>query len=730
MVHLFENDRQKPKIPPRNRWRLLHLYTLLATALLCVLLPHSGLANDKRPLTALAYEGFLPLPSLGIEADELMSLLLDIKTSLPGEVSNEQLKGAAKSVQDFYRAKGVEFVTVTVSPRLSSSGVVWLRVNDLRKAQPIEKALEAPLVTEPSAPEKPSAPAKPSVPIEATVGTGPVVKASPATRIKTETLAEPVIEEGQVTQTVREAQTKPIAEPTLEPIGKNRSLLSTPEEQAILPVDSTIDFGALNVATLGIEQERVSALIRQLKEGMGQYLSLEELYSIADELTVLIRQQGYKFHSVYVPVQRLRKGQPVRFELLAGTLGDVHVRGDEDALNERVRAIFDDLLGQVIYQPEIDQKILSLKRQFGLELVAYYSRGSGPSQARLNLKVARSRDWFAKMSVDNYGNESTGRERVLAIAGTHGLFGVFDSLSLGVQQAIDGERNTYGSLDYRTPLWSLGHELSFRASNNQFDLGGDFESLDLEGDARVLSAAYHFTAVESFTQTHRFALAYNDKSNDYDSPFNDPLLEQEEAAQSASLNWLWQYRPIASAWQYALSIGISNGKFDSSTSPFDESFTKLQFSQQLQWALGKLSSWGSLRWSLRGQYSEHNLSSFESFAMTGAFGVRGYATGYFSAERGALTSLEWRLPALDWLGQSLRLTPFLFSDAGYGERLGSNDLAESRAFLSGAGLGLDLELHGSWHLRLQGAGGLQEDVYENPDPDDLSLLFSLEYQWR
>ncbi|GEM_PF-1104289 len=475
--------------------------------------------------------------------------------------------------------------------------------------------------------------------------------------------------------------------------------------------------------------EKIQHTYKRSRNQFGEAVTLDELYVVVDDLGKLYRDYGYKFHSVFLPHQKLKDNKNARISILVARLGDVNVRGGDKGLNQELKRLFNPVLGKPLYQPNVDKIVLGIKAKYGIEVFPYYSRGSERGEVRLNIKATRSSRWVGSFSADNFGNDSTGKDRVTAVVTNYDLLGNLDSLSMGILKAVDGKENTYGFINYDTPVYSLDHTLSLSASNNQFDVEGGFESLGLEGDASLFGVQYSYDLSRSFDLQQRISAGVNYKKNTYDSLFNEPLLERDETSRTASLSWSLNYRPIASSWSYGVYIGVVGGNYEIEGLEQETDFYKGVLSQQFQWGIGDSQSWwfSSLKWSLKGQYSEEKLSSFELLPMSGAYGVRNVDSGYFGADRGGLAHLEWWLPNLVSSFSNVKVTPFVYYDLAYGERLTLNDTFVSRALLGGSGVGLQTTYNKHFILSVSAALSSNHDVGLNPEPEQTDFLVKLNY---
>lgn len=457
------------------------------------------------------------------------------------------------------------------------------------------------------------------------------------------------------------------------------------------------------------------ALVDALVVARNEYpleMTLEQINSLADVVTRLYRDNGYKFHRVIVPPQKPRQGL-IEFSVLDARLGDIHVHG-KGVDTEAIENVFKQFLQQPLYQPDIDRRVQALKAQRGIDAVAYYSRGAKKGEVRLNLKVEQQ-SIKVYSQLDNYGSESTGRDRLMVGGNWYSPFGRLDNLSVGVMAANSEERNHYGYINYSSPLWDLDNQLSLNLSNNQFALGEEFSSLEFDGDARIAELKYERTLSRSWQGQQKLSVAGTYKSADYRSLLKDPSLERDEVSRSLWLGWSIDYQAPSRSYYNQFSIQAMSGEYRVD-GLFDEErkFNKYQINNRYQFSWGDAGeNWSShISHSVRAQYSDDIIPSFEKIVLTGSSGVRAFKPGYFSAERGAITSLEWRFP---WLLEftdieNFSVIPMVFIDAGYGEKVFMGQKVIDRAFLAGAGLGLTLSMGEYWALQVVGAKELEQDV--------------------
>lgn len=474
-------------------------------------------------------------------------------------------------------------------------------------------------------------------------------------------------------------------------------------------------------------------LVNTLVEARNQYpmtMSLEQINGLADEVTQLYRRRGYKFHRVIVPPQKPKLGL-VEFSIIEARLGDIQVRG-ADVNEEAIKNLFSRLIQKPLYQPDIDRTVQVLKAQNGIDAVAYYSRGRRSGEVRLNIKV-KQKKLSIHSQLDNHGSESTGVNRMLVGGSWHNPTGRFDQLSAGVMTADSGENNYYGYINYVAPLWNLNNSVSMSLSNNQFSIGEEFSALDFSGDARIGEIEYRHKFKDSFKSRQAVSLSGAYKDADYDSLLNDSSIERDEISKSFALAWHGYNQLSPEGWANQFSLQLVNGRYRVD-GLFEEprEFNKLSVTDKMQFGWGELGS----RWSsvvtteVRGQYAEDIVPSFEKLVLTGANGVRAFQPGFFAAERGAIASVEWHFP---WLFSSssdanFSVAPMLFYDAGYGEKLLLSDQVFDRAFMSGAGLGLEISLDDYWLLHIVAAKDFQSSLDSGLEVETADVFIRLNYR--
>lgn len=478
-------------------------------------------------------------------------------------------------------------------------------------------------------------------------------------------------------------------------------------------VDSRIEVGRLtlqgfsSIVDYPLDISDIRGELNRLRSEYPTKVSVDELHQIADALTLYVRAKGFVFHTVYLPPQKM-VGDEVYLELQEGVLTDIHVLNQTEIPDRRIKRIFRPLIGRLLYAPDVEERVKALKAQTGVKVFPFYSRGAAVGETRLNIRVDPDKNHHFSLKVDNYGSPTSGEYRALGQWTITQFTNRFDRLSLAVLAAVDDVPNYYGSIAYTRPTASLNYAWDISASNNQFELGDRFESLGLQGDAVILSTGLSFQRVHRAERRERWRLGYSDKSNRLDS--DGVLLDKEDSqAFSLDLNKAFQWPELKFASLTHVSIALGDFQINDD---IDDKFTKLELNSQWTKGLGsggRAHSVLGLTFSL--QDSDVNLPSIESFALTGPYGVRGFAPGMFSADSAFLVSGEWQMPNLLRVeGARWGLQPYAFIDWAKGEKLAIGANPASEAEFSGAGGGLRFYFGKHISGQIYGAGRIDGEI--------------------
>lgn len=439
--------------------------------------------------------------------------------------------------------------------------------------------------------------------------------------------------------------------------------------------------------------KKLSALATKERANFPEEISIDELHQIADLLTVVVRKKGFKFHSVYLPPQKI-KNQSVKLIYQTAVLKKVNVINESSFSDKVLKAPFKRFLEKDLYAKDIENMVLALQRQYDVNVFAFYSRGNHSGEVVLNLKAKDKETHHLAMRIENYGGESTGENRLLAEIKGHSLLKSFDQMSLALL-ATEGEGNsTYGYFSYQIPTPNLRNTFSIGFGDSSYEIGEAFNALEIDGTSRVARIGY--TRNTNFLPhvTGSWSLAYYQRESELNSAFGSALLRQEES-QAGGLSFNKAFGQRKGSWRLENYAAVYYGTFTSSDieNEKEQRLKKINYSFKISDRWGKSSAFSTqVSLNVRGQYTDNErMPGVEASALSGAYAVRAIPAGTFSSDAAQFTTLELHWPRLFTRGLSWHLHPYVFADAATGESYTAGAEVSAEVELAGYGIGLEFQ---------------------------------------
>ena len=160
----------------------------------------------------------------------------------------------------------------------------------------------------------------------------------------------------------------------------------------------------------GFTDEFLFTRVNQVYSHMGELLSISDMNKIADALTLAYREKGLTFNQAYVIPQEI-VDSTLTIHVLKGTLSEIEIYNNGLFNTNQLTEPFADLVGKVIYEPNIKKIVKNLSKKPGLKIFSFFSVGSKQGEARLNIKVMEETQHESKLIIDNKGVSQTGENR-------------------------------------------------------------------------------------------------------------------------------------------------------------------------------------------------------------------------------------------------------------------------------------------------------------------------------
>jgi hemolysin activation/secretion protein len=483
------------------------------------------------------------------------------------------------------------------------------------------------------------------------------------------------------------------AQIVLQPAQNDCNACSVPQSLPAVPVASPA-FRLKGIRLSGAQALPAAEFDALAAPLIGRDVTLPRLEALAQQIGALYRERGYFLAQAVIPVQTVDDGV-VEISVIEGRLGRINVNLAPDApiSEERVRAFLAPLeAGQALSGPVYERAMLLLSDQPGLRVSSQLEAGVQPGATDLTVEVAAGPRWAFSADADNHGTRETGRYRAGGGARWMSPAGIGDNLDARLIGS-DGGGLVFGRVSYEAPIGADGLRAGAGLSHIDYQVGGEFQSLDAHGTADVLDASLSYPLIRSRQQNLFLRLGAEVKNlkDNYGAVEYSP----RKRTTGLSMGWAWERRDTLLGGGYWASSGaVYRGRLDirdAVTAEADRDpilgrrteggFTKLgfQFSR-----LQRIVDDHALYLVVGGQWASKNLDASEKLSLGGARAVRAYPSGEVLADEGVIGAVEWRWSVNEaW-------TPYVFYDAARG-RLSRRPLpgeTGNTRSLRGAGIGV------------------------------------------
>lgn len=525
----------------------------------------------------------------------------------------------------------------------------------------------------------------------------------------------------------------PLQQPLIEGVPEERPVAAS--EAGQIPVSGFVFHGNTLIPPAEIE-----ALMAPL---IGRTLSLSELDTGVQRITRAYRERGYLLASAYLPPQTIsRPGQPIRVEITEGQLEALQLITAPEktrtprSLLEAYRAQVP--VGQAVDANRLTETALRLNELPALRARILLAPGSEPGNTRGTLEVTEGKAYSLMAFFDNYGSPSSGTAR----AGV--CLDLYSPLRRGDEFSLCGHSTSTGrsqnlDLSWSLPVTSRGARLALDYSRVRYELGGDFASLDAEGDAQSFGLEIRQPQVRRANLfVDLFARADLRQLDDRIESFNShnkrnlrslqgglniTAADALAAGGTTSFNLTWTVGKLSFDDEEAKVNDQGAGGLDTAGN-YGKIFARLARTQ-------KLSGPVALHVGLTGQISAKNLDSAEKLSFGGPSGVRAYAVGDASADQGLLATIELRgqLPQTLILPGQLELVGLLDYACAEIDHSPVPGTRDNERHLSGAGVGLNWRVQNRVSLRSSLAWTLSDTASSSDNANTAPAFYLQAVVW-
>jgi hemolysin activation/secretion protein len=432
---------------------------------------------------------------------------------------------------------------------------------------------------------------------------------------------------------------KALPQPKLKAQGLSSPELTGPNEGEVSVVVKRFEFQGNQKLSSDFLNEKLSSFLKRP-------LSFAQLQLTSDEIMNAYRQAGWMVRA-YLPKQEIEDGV-VKIAIIEGIFGGTQIdgQGPERVHGERLIQMGNaaNPMGEAVRAVQLDRALLLMDDLPGVMVSGNLVAGEQTGQTQLSIRAVDGPLVDGNWAVDNSGSMSTGASRLMLSVNLNSPTQMGDLLNVNL---LKSEGSNYARLNYALPIGLTGLKAGVHASTLNYNLIGNFASLDAKGSAYTGGLEATYPIIRSQSYNLNVAGSWDHKW--YENQANQSVSSKYQIQAGnivLSGNGLDQFLG-GGALNY--SLGFTQGQVnltdspnalaDAQTAQTAGNYSKSNFNlNRLQSVTPNLSVWMNLNV----QKANKNLDSSEKIYLGGANGVRAYPSNEGGGSDGQTFSLELR----------------------------------------------------------------------------------------
>lgn len=456
---------------------------------------------------------------------------------------------------------------------------------------------------------------------------------------------------------------------------------------------------------------------------LNRSLTFAGLEAMVQKVTDLYRHNGLLVARAILPPQTVKDGV-LTIEIIPGRYDSEQITNTSalrDSVAQRLVQTTTSV-GGVVTRNQLEREALLLSEIPGVNAQLAMKAGRLQGTTTPEITLTPGQRFGGYVGLDNQGDPTTGRSRVMAGGYANNLLGLGDQLRMDILDAFEKSDLFSGSLDYSL-LAGGGYGTRVGANYSHLNYRYNLNKLGFKG----YSDNWGLYVTWPWIRTSRARVDVRLDGGQQYLTDNYPEVFATESGSSrgrktVSLGTLSFTGSVAGLPGGLTGFGVSGtaGNVDL-RSDISRSFSQQagsggQFARFNYQVNHDQQVWGpfSVYAGVKGQLADGNLDSSQKFLMGGPSAVRAYDIGDGSVDQGVVGTAEvrsrWDIPVQGWPGNDPQLTVATFYDQGWGQQYRNNrgtdgsPLASgnnhNRLSLAGAGLYATLADAGSYALTM------------------------------
>lgn len=419
-------------------------------------------------------------------------------------------------------------------------------------------------------------------------------------------------------------------------------------------------------------------LQRQLTADLNRPQTFSGLKTMAQKITDLYRRNGLLVARAVLPPQTVKDGV-LTIRIIPGRYDSAHITSTAPVRTSVAQRLAHSVTpeGDVVTRAQLEREALLLGEIPGVNAQVAMKTGRLQGTTTPEITLTPGQRFGGYVGLDNQGDPTTGRSRVMAGGYANNLLGLGDQLRVDLLDAYEKSDLLNGSLDYSL-LAGGAYGTRVGASYSHLNYRYNFNKLGFKGYSD--NWGLYVTRPWIRTSRARVDVRMDGGQQFLTDTYPDALGGQ--GRKQVSTGALTLTGSVADLPGGVTSFGVTGttGNVDLRNetariwSQNDGQFSRLNYQlNHDQQAWGPFSVYAAVK----GQLADGNLDASQKFLMGGPSAVRAYDIGDGSVDQGVAGTAEvrsrWRVPAQRWLGVAPELTVAAFYDQGWGEQYRNND---------------------------------------------------------
>jgi hemolysin activation/secretion protein len=424
---------------------------------------------------------------------------------------------------------------------------------------------------------------------------------------------------------------------------------------------------------------------------VGSNRNLNDIETAAAALERAMRDRGFAFHRMFVPVQKPVDGV-IRLQVIGIKLGKVEVLGNERFTTDNIRRSLTNLQeGQIPEVRTLGRDVTASNANPAKQLSVTFRESAVPGQvdAQVRVKDSPTLVVFAGLTANQGLSDHAPAQNVYRLTGGIQHANLFDrdhvaTVSYTTDPGNPSNVSLFGMF-YQVPFYGTGLTLSAYYTTSDINSGQVQQGagvFDVSGSGRFAGVRLTraLERIDALQQT--IGLSFDSRLFENKTTFNGALIQPDVGSRVATLQYSFRNEPawgeLSGGIDYAVNTGggPGNSAAEHAANGGVRNWAAWRFHLD---ASAEVSGW-QITGRLRGQVADKPLIPGEQLGLGGANSVRGFADRVVAGDFGHHLTVEALGPAIG----DMQLRPLLFVDRGqvHARSTGAGEV------LASAGIGL------------------------------------------